>query len=870
MAENTEGQTDPEQPDIIEDNRAANAISSMLWVWKWVNRNELNKTSDENSISIVAPVFGPQYVGGFLKTSSDTIANVIKTYRFAYYGQIAAFTDPIRIVGSGLSFADDPKYKNIDKSWPAETAKAEKEKFYKSLEEQLSKERIPDEYSKGNGNPPATYKISIKYFLRPTKKIETESPIKNFEDDDAFYVNTEPTSYYLRFGALLDYIADEIIPKIDTGNSEYYSNPSMFRINRDKYSNFMYSLPNQISLDPRVCIVRNDNFQRVGGVGSPFPELLPFRNPDYTTLADFINPNKAYPMNIYLNFEFIIDSLNSNADEKGDINVYNFLKSICDGLNKALGGINNLEPIMDEETNTLKIIDTTPIPGVKENKKYTLQLYGYNKTNNGYISNFVRKVDLKTAITPEFATMVTVGATAGGYVKGTEGTAFSKWNTGLTDRFKENFLPGNESSYTTAGQVDEAVTNYTDKFLANSKYTTCYGYTGNLLSETNKNLKISPDVIEGNLSVVTEYYKYLIASQKSQQGGTVGFIPFKLSFTMDGLSGIKIYNTLNVDTRFLPKAYGDNLDLIVTGVSHRLANNDWETDIETTVIPKTNQLTDMVISEETVAASIKQGVAAGSNKGAQISSCNQLPPAKGLSSSVKGLIKASTTKDSTIVQAIVDNLEGGYYHPTHAYDSKTKLLKPSFSIYKNSGETLYGIDRYAGNTEGIKEGPENPTGVAFWSAVDAISGFGAYKNTARKTKTGSWDINKNPKKKSGWSWNYMPKPSDPGYNTLQTNLQKYISSQFTSFSQRYFGNHPLGKLVESDGRLKFLFYRATWNGVGFFKNYANNLKSVYNSGERDIDKLICADLTFRYNNKASSFKPGVSKMAYMIDYKKPQ
>ena len=116
----------------------------------------------------------------------------------------------------------------------------------------------------------------------------------------------------------------------------------------------------------------------------------------------------------------------------------------------------------------------------------------------------------------------------------------------------------------------------------------------------------------------------------------------------------------------------------------------------------------------------------------------------------------------------------------------------------------------------------------------------------------------------------MPKPSDPGYNTLQTNLQKYISHQFTSFSQTYFGNHPVGKLVESDGRLKFLFYRATWNGVGFFKKYANNLKLVYDKGERNIDKLICADLTYRYNKKSAAFKPGVSKMAYMIDYNKPQ
>jgi hypothetical protein len=60
---------------------------------------------------------------------------------------------------------------------------------------------------------------------------------------------------------------------------------------------------------------------------------------------------------------------------------------------------------------------------------------------------------------------------------------------------------------------------------------------------------------------------------------------------MDGLSGIKIYNKLHVDTRFLPKAYGDALDLIVTGVSHKLQKNDWETDIEATVIPKTSGAT---------------------------------------------------------------------------------------------------------------------------------------------------------------------------------------------------------------------------------------------------------------------------------------
>jgi len=56
---------------------------------------------------------------------------------------------------------------------------------------------------------------------------------------------------------------------------------------------------------------------------------------------------------------------------------------------------------------------------------------------------------------------------------------------------------------------------------------------------------------------------------------------------MDGLAGIKIYNVLHIDTRFLPKAYGESLNFIVTGVSHDIKDNDWETNIETTVIPKT-------------------------------------------------------------------------------------------------------------------------------------------------------------------------------------------------------------------------------------------------------------------------------------------
>jgi hypothetical protein len=274
-------------------------------------------------------------------------------------------------------------------------------------------------------------------------------------------------------------------------------------------------------------------------------------------------------------------------------------------------------------------------------------------------------------------------------------------------------------------------------------------------------------------------------------------------------------------------------------------------------MPKTGEMALVTITAEQAATTLSNATT--------ITSCKSLPPSKGLSSSVKGLIKASTTKDSIIVQAIVDNLEGGYYHPTHAFS----FSQTDRNTYKNSGETLYGLDRYAGNNEGIRKGPKNQSGIDFWAAVDAISGNGSYKDTSRTVKTGQWNIKKYPKKSGIWSWNHMPKKSESGYDNLQKNLTKYITNSYNSLFNKYLAGHPVGQLVQNDGRLKFMYYRATWNGSGFFQKYASNLKAVYDKGEKNIDNLICADLTFRYNTKAPAFKPGVSKISFMMDYKKP-
>jgi hypothetical protein len=76
------------------------------------------------------------------------------------------------------------------------------------------------------------------------------------------------------------------------------------------------------------------------------------------------------------------------------------------------------------------------------------------------------------------------------------------------------------------------------------------------------------------------YLNFLSNSQfdtNQQASGNIGFIPISFDITLEGLSGVKIYNKLNIDTRFLPLNYGDALDFIITKVNHRISSNNWDT-----------------------------------------------------------------------------------------------------------------------------------------------------------------------------------------------------------------------------------------------------------------------------------------------------
>ena len=555
-------------PVIIETYKDDNIISSMLFLWKYFDHTDTEAGTTRTQITIDQDKL--HKVGEFLNNggSTATFSSYTKTYDF------------YEATTSGYDKKSTKSFTGVDPSIDANKELYTQYKTYTTSPTPSAETDIKDAgaNSKGYSNPSST-EILVKYIevSSTTTTSSTDNPLKNAPSQVAFKVQCQnPEQFYLKFGYLLQFLKENVIPEINTGGT----NPPIVDLIYGKNSSLMYCLPSSISLDPRVCLVKNTRFIK----SDKKPDKVLGELESWTDIdSSSTNVNLAYAMNIYLNFGFINSCISGNVDEKGNVNIYSFLSAICTGLNKALGGINNLEPIVDESENILKIIDSTPIPGLLSSPSYFMQLFGYY----GNQSNFVRKLDIKTAITPEYATMISIGATAGGYVKGTEATAFARWNEGITDRFRKNLIPSNPVSVPVGGE-DEAQYNYVHDFINWKTY--CYGFNGVLKDTPSELGNLSDDIINKNISIATEYYKYVMSSSKQKQGGGIGFIPFKLSFTMDGLSGIKIYNRIVTNTKFLPKDYGDALSFIVTEISHKIGKHDWETEIQTISHPNTTPL----------------------------------------------------------------------------------------------------------------------------------------------------------------------------------------------------------------------------------------------------------------------------------------
>jgi len=529
----------------------------------------------------------------------------------------------------------------VQKPIPKDTSVSDGlEGFYSDFRKQKNSKLTPTGELAPNGFWGNLFGVEDNYtklkneFYGKVGSINFDSKEKFNNEEDLNYVfltQVQEKEYnnFIRLGHLLDLIQAFLIPY-----DKKSLNP-LILLDTNINKNLMFYIPNMVSIDPKVCIIRNDEFYITEDNSEKIYEgLAPFKfSPPK---ENSLNGNNDYGkvMNIYINFSEVL-SLLEGVDKEGRISLMALLKNLCRRINKALGGVNRLTPKIYEEENTLRLVDETPLPdkkalhelfNEKAAKKYVFDLFSYDtKLNDKSVStsNFAHNVGITTTVTPEYATMITIGSTANGFVVGEDATFFSKWNDGIIDRFKEELVVGNEAfnknpdkkldryrqvwknyyKLLKTGQIHGLINKEDNKPTMDfgnmgslaAKGSVAIAKSGNItgisgdsqLTSTISNFNVDDEIISANYQKVPAFYNLLnyYSSQDSKKDnsspGDIGFLPFHLNLDLDGISGTKIYNKISINSKFLPTNYstkqGDRLEFVLTNVDHELSKNTWVT-----------------------------------------------------------------------------------------------------------------------------------------------------------------------------------------------------------------------------------------------------------------------------------------------------
>lgn len=456
----------------------------------------------------------------------------------------------------------------------------------------------------------------------------------SFKDNYFGTPSEQSALYYVRF-AELRRLFQTIIP-VDPK----YKEPilKVIKFNSDGSYNLdekipMYTHNNQISGDMRICAVGGFNINPVGLITTDITAPV--------TILDYIPPKYSFKEynstsktlignlnNVYVNMGFVLRKMSELKNEKNEVILIDVIQAILDGINSALGGINTLSVNIIENTNELQFVDETPLPkGVypDEENKYdnspALLVQGYY--NNGTQAGFIKDISIKTEISNQLASLITIGATANGSVVGEDATAFSKWNEGLEPIIKQKIeLLDSDGNVPSEPTLEEKINKLVKENEALIKQ-----YWEYIIEDLNKqdfDIEQADSTVEMNskfLALETEYEA--LVKQKNTGKKPVnptsskGFFPLNVSVTMDGLAGVKIYQKLKIDASFLPSNYPNVLDFIIKGVTHKIENNTWNTTIETVSVPK--------IEATDVASDVDRGVVTATSRPKSVVSVTSSP-----------------------------------------------------------------------------------------------------------------------------------------------------------------------------------------------------------------------------------------------------
>jgi hypothetical protein len=202
---------------------------------------------------------------------------------------------------------------------------------------------------------------------------------------------------------------------------------------------------------------------------------------------------------------------------------------------------------------------------------------------------------------------------------------------------------------------------------------------------------------------------------------------------------------------------------------------------------------------------LMRGMKGGDEKSTTSSSSSSDSSGKS-SSNTSGSV---SSKWDDVTKKVIDNFEGGYWN---YWECKNH---PWHSMYRKSGETMFGLDRKAGNIEGL--GPE---GKEFFRIIDD-----------EKEKLGMSNFC------SKWTYNYRGGDLE---DKLKDLASKIMFTQYEKNMSNYVKDPETKKRIEGNEGLLLHMSYATWNGPGHFQKFAKKLEDAVKQGKSDEELLDIA------------------------------
>lgn len=352
---------------------------------------------------------------------------------------------------------------------------------------------------------------------------------------------------------------------------------------------YIVTYPGNFSSNPTKCMIKYLYYD-LEKLGTKAPQLIESDiNKKLTRTSnpeDVDNPYLAMRLSdVYVDVGFITQVLSDlqgqDADTKDEIEVplLDFLKTILSGINSSLGGLNDFRIRFDEQTNRIDIISESPVLNKKEpNTNFSvINTFGITK-NQG---SFVTDMNLNSELTDQFATQISIGAQANSSTTIGSASSFASYSKGLVDRCfveKKSSLEDDPPKVETTGSKP---TEYIERIWTKDAQ--------KAFDEVYNEKEFGDDYIPALENIVSNLGTYILSKYVEKgESPITAFLPFNLSLTMNGLSGMKIYEAFQIDGKGLPLSYNPKqIQLIIKSLSHSVSLDGWKTKVETFSKPLT-------------------------------------------------------------------------------------------------------------------------------------------------------------------------------------------------------------------------------------------------------------------------------------------